>query len=59
MSKKTFTLRLTEAQHKILEGGASDRGITKNEYIVRMLEEHSTYEKILEKLEEIEKQIKK
>ena len=58
MDKKTFTLRLSIEQHDILERKANEQGLSKNEYLVRLLEENGKYETILEKLEEIKKLIK-
>lgn len=59
LDKKTFTLRLTEKQHRILEEKAGEQKLSKNEYIAKLLEEGEKYELILQRLDEIEDSIKK
>lgn len=56
MGIKTFTLRLNEKQHELLEKKARELGISKNDYIRDILvgeEKEDRQEEILKELQEI------
>ena len=56
---KTFTLRLTHEQHELLSVGAEKEGLSKNQYITRLIKQHdNNQEMILKELLEIKELIK-
>ena len=62
MSIKTFTLRLSDEQHKFLEEKSSELGITKNDYIRRLINgeiKNDKQDKILSEIMEIKKMLEK
>ena len=55
---KTFTLRLTPEQHTLLEEGATKEGLSKNQYLTKLIERHNgNQNKILSELSEIKQLI--
>lgn len=61
MGIKTFTLRLTDEQHRYLEKRSNELGITKNDYIRNLIMNDSfvdKQEKMMDEISEIKEMLK-